>query len=459
MKLGFGAQLTVVNALVVGALLVGLTYTLNASTQTMVTQSLDRELMNRANGARRMPGPPRPAGVEGDRPPDGQRNGPRNPQDERFRPAFFRSGDQIKLQDRRGGETALRVRGPIYSTIAQPDARIRVLSVPLPEGDPRGEGMQIAIPLTEFDRMVAAQNRLAMGLVPLAILLAGAVGGFLARRAITPVRQLTQTAASVSDQDLTQRLAVNGTDELADLSRTFNAMLDRLSISFGEREALVHKLEALLEREKRMVGDATHELKTPLARIKLAASTALGADQNDEDRRYALGVVDKASDRMTELIQQLLTLARASETGPAHDRTTLDEVIRTVASEAGDPRLQLDLQAVTVAGAPSDWRVVIENLTANALRHTAHDGHVSWTLTPESLSIRDNGAGIPAEHLPHVTERFYRVDSARSRKDGGSGLGLAIVRAIVERQGGHMEIESQIDRGTTVTINLPPEKK
>jgi len=343
-----------------------------------------------------------------------------------------------------------------FSTIKLGEERLRVLSVPWTRDGELMGVVQVARALGEFDRLEAEQFRMLVTLLPLGLLAAGLGALFLTERALRPVRDMTDAAAQISAEDLSRRLEVKGHDELAQLASTFNAMIERLDKAF--------------EQQRRFTADASHELRTPLTRIKLTTSEALDGEHSVEEYVAALRITDRAADSMTRLVEQLLLLARAdggqlqvrSETMELN--AMLTEMVDALRRPDG-PQLGVDLPPVPVraSGDPVWLSSIVRNLVENALRHTPAGGRVTLSAEQQNgcaaIRVTDTGEGIPAEHLPHLTERFYRADAARSRSGsgskGGTGLGLAIVRTLVEAQRGAFEIASEPGRGTVATVWLP----
>jgi heavy metal sensor kinase len=339
-----------------------------------------------------------------------------------------------------------------YSTIAVAGERVRVLSVPwLRDGKIAG-AIQVARELGDYERLWSGQLRTLLALLPVALLVAAGGGFFLTDRALRPVHQVTDAAERIGAGDLSRRLEVQGKDELAKLAETFNGMIARL--------------EAAFEQQRRFTADASHELRTPLARIKVSTSMALAGEQSPEEYRTALRVADQAADAMSRLVQQLLLLARADagELPLEQERLDLADVLRQASAmvpEAQSAPLVWDLppEPLAIKGDADHLARVFVNLLENAIRHTPAGGQITLRACARGdtviAQVIDTGEGIPPEHLPHLGERFYRVDAARARKSGGSGLGLAISRNVVELHGGRLAIESELGRGTTVTVTLP----
>ncbi len=317
--------------------------------------------------------------------------------------------------------------------------------------------VQYATPLAETKRAIAGINQILIAMLPLALFVAGLGGYWLTERALRPVGRIAALAERISGENLAERLPVSGRDEFAQLASTINLSLDRLEVAF-------RALSEAMERQKRFTADASHELKTPLTAIKAQTSLALSTDRGAADYRDALAAVDRSADRMSNLIDDLLFLARGEAAKPCPESTELGPLVLEVAAEAipaAGPQvtLALDPKAKAVRATPTALRRILLNLLSNATRHSPTDGSIvvaSQRVGEETwIEIRDSGEGIAAEHLPHLGERFYRVDSARSRAAGGVGLGLSICRSLIEAEGGRLEIESEVGRGTTVRLRFP----
>ena len=325
---------------------------------------------------------------------------------------------------------------------------------------------QSIYPLTEAYRTIDGMNRVLLTLIPVALLLAGLGGALITDRALRPMRYIAQTAEQIGADDLSRRLPVAGEDEFARLASTFNAMLGRLETTFAQRAALVAQLEDLIEQQRRFTGDASHELRTPLTVIKANTSLLLPTEPTPAEWREAMEDIDRAASSMTRLVHDLLLLTRSDggQLGRNAAALPVAELLTRAAQnvgkaggaairvEAGDPSLAL-------CGNPDEISRLITNLLENAVRHTPEDGSIRLTAQNIGANVQiqviDTGVGIAPEHLPHLCERFYRVDAARSRPDGGTGLGLAIGKSIVEAHGGTLHFTSTLDKGTTVTIILP----
>lgn len=319
-----------------------------------------------------------------------------------------------------------------------------------------------AAPLVVQAVVSLAPNDMALGELLTVLLttgplaLAGALGGgyLLARKALAPVGRMAATAAEITASRLDRRLAAsNPDDELGQLARTLNDMIERLERSFSE--------------VRRFTADAAHELRTPLSMMRTAAEVALRSPRSPEQDGRVLEDLSEEIERLTRLVSQLLFLCREDvglPTGP-REAVRLDEVVREVAGHmqvmAEEKAVSLDVacgRPRLVQGDRDRLRQLLFNLLDNAIKYTPSGGKVSVRDVSSNgtagIAVSDTGIGIPAEHLPHVFERFYRVDPARGT-EGGTGLGLAICRSITEAHHGRLVIESEAGRGTSITLSLP----
>ena len=308
---------------------------------------------------------------------------------------------------------------------------------------------------TEKDFFDALQ-RLLFYTVAICFVLALAAGHFISVRILKPIREITWTARSIEVERLGRRLDVpRARDELAELARTFNRMLDRLQEGF--------------QQEQRFVSDASHELRTPLTVI-LGYSDMLSRwgreDRNTLDE--GITAIRSEAENMQQLIEKLLFLARADQKRQAVNKEPVDfaalladtmEKMQTVTTShevtlgTNDPAL--------VNGDPVLLRQLLRVFLENSLKYTPEGGHihVSSVGTADGsrvmVTIADDGIGIAPEHQPRIFDRFYRVDSSRTKETGGSGLGLSIARWIADRHNIEILLESAVDRGTKVTLRIP----
>jgi heavy metal sensor kinase len=333
--------------------------------------------------------------------------------------------------------------------------RQRVLAARVPFGG-RDFVVVLLAPLGPVDGELAQARGVLLAAGPVALLLSAALACWLARQALAPVDRLRRAAGAITADRLDQRLAArNPHDELGLLTQTINALIARLERSFTEI--------------RRFTADASHELRTPLTALRTQVEVALGKTLSPSELQQLLGGVLEELVRMSRLTDQLLTLSRRDAGVEQMNLTPVD--LLSVASgvvdamqplaEAKGLRLRLSGDRVRVAGDEGRLRQVVINLLDNALKYTPPGGSV-WVRVGARdrsalLTVEDTGPGIPPEHLPHVFERFYRVDKARSRAEGGTGLGLSIARSITQAHGGVIEIRSEAGRGTACTVTLPQE--
>jgi signal transduction histidine kinase len=293
----------------------------------------------------------------------------------------------------------------------------------------------------------------------IAVLLTALTGSLLARRIARPVENVERAAAAVCAGDLNQHVpAEGGIRELNSLGRAFNRMTESLRQSEQAKNSFV--------------ADVTHELRTPLTVIKGTIETLEdGALSDTAGRGPLLASMHRETDRLIRLVNGLLVLIRADAGTLNLSLRPLDlaEVARArcdhLAPLAARRRVQLAVKAERTAavpcvlGDPDRVSQVLDNLLDNAIRHSPEGSTVEVEIRRQAreceCAVHDQGPGIPAEHLPHIFERFYRVDSSRNRQSGGAGLGLAISRALVVAQGGRIEAESRVGEGTTVRFFLP----
>ena len=298
---------------------------------------------------------------------------------------------------------------------------------------------------------------------------AGAGGYFLSRRVLLPVDEITATAAQISASGLGARISVdNPHDELGRLAETLNTMLDRLDQSFAEL--------------KRFTADAAHELRTPLTLLRNQLEVSLRQPRSVNDYERALRSALDDTHRVCLLTEQLLELARhdgASNpvaSDPVPLAALLTDVVAQLDSQSRSKSVAIQLETtniqwmptdnetdeialtdgIAVAGDCSQLRRLFFNLLDNALKYSPTGGQVQiLSEGMVNITIADSGSGIPPEHLPHIFDRFYRVDSSRAATTGGTGLGLAICRSIVDAHNGTIDITSEPEQGTRATVSLP----
>lgn len=320
--------------------------------------------------------------------------------------------------------------------------------------------LQLSIQLQQ----ALAPARRSLGLLLFAALLAAIavslIGWRLANNISQPIKRLTTTASRLAQGDLSARVAPTGPPELQHLSETFNYMAGRLQDHMGEMQAFV--------------DNASHELRTPLTIVKLRSEALLnGALDDREVARQFVTEIDAEVDRLGKIVNDLLDLSRM-EAGLASKKrqplslnslaTETCETFNIRATRAGiELCLHAPEQLPDIMANEEQIRRVFYNLVGNAIQYTPRGGRVDVILTQDPktktvrLTVKDTGPGIAKEHIPHIFERFYRVEATRPRAGGskGSGLGLAIAKSIVENHGGKIGVSSRLGEGSTFWVDLP----
>jgi heavy metal sensor kinase len=322
------------------------------------------------------------------------------------------------------------------------------------------DGMPVTLVVARSEEPLRRELRelllvMALGL-PMAVALA-AVGGYaLARRALAPVARLADRARAITADRLDERLPVERPrDELGQMAVVFNETLGRLQRSF--------------EQLRRFTADASHELRTPLTAMKTVGEVGLGERREDGYYREVIGSMLEEVDRLTHLVDGLLTLSRADGGTVRLDRAPEDlgDIARDVAGQLGvlaeEKRQRLVVESGEHAVARVDralLRQALINLVDNAIKYSPKGGEVRIVVRDgaqgPSVEVSDTGPGIPPEHRARVFDRFYRIDRGRSRELGGTGLGLSIARWAVEANGGRLELASADHPGCTFRASFPP---
>lgn len=276
---------------------------------------------------------------------------------------------------------------------------------------------------------------------------------YVSGKALKPIHDLSKTLEKISANNLSEHISVvDQRDEVGSLTTSFNAMLDRLENAFS--------------MQKRFSADAAHELKTPLATIKTSMEVLqLDETPTIDDYKENLEITQMSTDRLIKVVEGLLTLtSECSEdfSNQIELKSFFFQIMNELQPTYQDKRIRIDLdlgQEYVTGNQVLLYRAFF-NLLENALKYNRKDGFVAITAlregTKTEISIRDSGIGIPVEERALIFEPFYRVDKSRSRLVGGSGLGLSIVKSIIERHKGEINVESELNEGTTFTVILSP---
>ena len=344
---------------------------------------------------------------------------------------------------------------PRFTELDTPEGRVRFHNYVIHDRSHRAYLVQVGTSLASVDSTREELLGTLLLIIPAGVLFAGLAGWWMARSALKPVQALTAGAREVNISRLDRRLPLRGTgDELDRLADTFNQVFERL--------------EAAVEQMRQFTDSISHELRTPLTALRGEAEVTLLRARSAEDYRQVLVSQLEEFDKLTRMINELLILARAEagEIRLEKKPTDLAAMVRSLAeamelvAASKNLQLQVDAPAPVVVAADAQWleRVVL-NLLDNAIKFTPAGGRIALEVKKEDgsgcLAVRDTGAGIPAEALPHIFDRFYRADPSRSREVDGAGLGLALVQWIVREHHGEVKVESEPGRGTCVVVRLP----
>jgi two-component system OmpR family sensor kinase len=327
---------------------------------------------------------------------------------------------------------------------------LRVVTVPLEiNGQVLGH-IQVATSLRTVDAAMDRLLKIMLIFGAATMLSALFLGDNLTIRALRPIDTIAQTARQITAaDDLGRRIPYESQDELGQLTKTFNQTLGRL--------------ERLFNAQRRFVADVSHEMRTPLTTIRgnISLMRRIGYDEE------SVSAIDGEAQRMTRLVEDLLLLAKADAGRLSLEKqlVELDTLVLEVYNQAhilSEDKVAVhlgQLDQAHVMGDPDRLKQLLLNLVSNGLKYTPEGGGVTLSLSRDDewvrVDVADTGVGIPAEDLPHIFDRFYRVDKARSRAMGGTGLGLSIAHWIAEAHGGQLSVVSEVGKGSTFTVKLP----
>jgi two-component system sensor histidine kinase MprB len=466
-----------VAALAVAVAVVGVATAAYVAVRSQLRDQIDTALADRAepftpSGARR--GGPPPGGDRGGPPPGGQRQGA--PPDGRRGPSpggpggdlgeaaaastapfggpsgyvqfvssagrVTRPADESSSLPANAHDKAIAARGTGRSVSDRHVKGIHLRVLTLGTGS-RG-AVQTARPLTEVDDVLSNLVLVLILIGVAGIAVAAGLGVVVARTALSPIARFTRrTEKLTANPDLSQRLEVEGSDELARLAGSFNATLDAL--------------ERSVEAQRHLVADASHELRTPIASLRANIQTLQEAQRLPQQERDSLraDIVDEL-DELTALVSDVVELARNVEAAETADDVRVDEIVKGQVERArrrsGDLVFHVDVEPTVVSGQPDRVNRAVSNLLANASKWSPRGGTVDVELKTGTLRVRDRGPGFDARDLPHVFDRFYRAGKDRTKP--GSGLGLAIVRQAAEAHGGFARAENAPGGGALLTVSF-----
>ncbi len=331
-------------------------------------------------------------------------------------------------------------------------ARVAVMPVRIGDGE---YFVAVAEPLRELTEQIEAIRRIFYFGLPTTLLVAGIGGFLLAKKSLSPMVEMSDQAKHITATNLQERLKVrNPGDELGRLAGVFNEMLSRLDHSF--------------ENMRQFMADASHELRTPLSIIRGEADVSLSQDRNENEYKESLTIIQDEARRLSRIVDDMLALARADagqhpvRAAEFYLNDLVEEACRSMQVLAARKGVMLTLapaEDLPFHGDEGMLRRLTLNLVDNAIKYTPSGGSVfvktEATRSMAKIIVKDTGVGIPAEAAPHVFERFYRVDTARSRADGGSGLGLAIAKWVAEAHDGSIDLTTLPGSGSIFTVSLP----
>ena len=326
-----------------------------------------------------------------------------------------------------------------WATASAGDTRVRVYVRPIQNG-----AVEVVQELAPIDAALAQTRLTLIAFAAGAILLAGALGAFVGRAALAPVKRLTTTVEEVTrTRDLSRRVAAKGGDELSRLGTSFDAMLGQLELS--------------LRSQRQLVSDASHELRTPLTSLRTNLELLERGQPDDPvERQQLLGDLVRQMERMTSLVHDLIEVARDEDTPMPFEELQLEEIVNEVVD---DMRFRYPKVRFNVSSTPSSINGVkvrvaraVTNLLDNAAKYSPPGATVEVGVANGEISVRDHGPGVAAEDAPRVFDRFWRSNDARHLP--GSGLGLSIVKDVAESHGGTVTLERPIDGGARFRLRL-----
>lgn len=358
-----------------------------------------------------------------------------------------------------------------YYNVYSPEFNATMTATLLPVTDKQGRKYLIMIhaPTHELMEITKATRTTGYGILLLFLVLGGVLGWYMARRIARPLVEMRKIALNMAKGDFSARLETRQNDELGDLAKTMNILSIRLRNTLGSLSRANTELTALLKQWKDFVADVSHELRTPLFLIQgYAEAIKDGIATDQKTRNEYLSVINKETLRLQKLVNDLLSIESGLplEKQPTNLYRLVSETVAPFEIAARDKKITIEVspdleQIGPVYVDPARLGEAVYNLVDNALKHTPVQGRIFISGVKHNgnaeITIADTGTGIARHHMPHLFDRFYRVDGARSRATGGTGLGLAIVKKIIDQHGGTIKVRSRLNHGTSFTISIPVE--
>lgn len=347
---------------------------------------------------------------------------------------------------------------PTFETfVLRGRSKIRQITIPvMKRGRFTRELIQVGAPLDSTVQTLSSISWMLWISLPVGLFLSVVFGYILTSRSLRPVRQLTDAASSLGADALNTRLPLpQAKDEIRELTCRFNEMTDRLDDAF--------------KRLRRFAGDVSHELRTPLTVLRGEAEFSLRKERTPDEYKAALQAIAKESIHMTEIVEELLLLARAQ--GKAINvaweefaiKRLVEDVFRSVQHFAKEKSIEIievnKSPDASMVGSQAYLVLVLKNLLQNAIKHSSTGKQVELSVSQNSVytffTVKDSGEGIPKAALQYVFDPFYRADTARNRKAGGAGIGLSLARALVQLHEGDIWVDSEEGKGAAFTIKIP----
>jgi len=365
-----------------------------------------------------------------------------------FQEIKYVSNERVLMNARKGKETREEIHAPGRTKT------FRIISTPFETGGELTHIIQIGTHLHFVRKNLSDFRNNTLAVLPV-ILILGALGGWvLARRSLSPIGYIASKAQSITSQNLSERLVLRGTrDEMDDLIRTINGMISRLESSF--------------KRMAEFTADVSHETKTPICAMRGEAEVLLSKRRSVEEYQEGLAHFIEQFDRLNQMINSLILLSKFDATqvelkmAPLRLDLLIEDICSLFQVLAEQKGIALDFRAaeeVTVMGDKVHLQQLFTNLIDNAIKYTSKGSiHITLEKNKEHilLKVQDTGIGIPSEEQENIFKRFYRVDKSRSRETGGVGLGLSISEWIVHAHHGRIEVNSELNKGSTFTVQLP----
>jgi heavy metal sensor kinase len=332
---------------------------------------------------------------------------------------------------------------------------LRMMNMQIHDQDGRPYILQLALSLQDVRTTLRNLLLIFAVLFPALVVVISILGYVFMKRVFLPVKKMVGVTKSITAEDLSLRLeSLDSRDEIGELAETLNEMISRLDHSFNQI--------------KRFSGDVSHELKTPLAKLRINAEIALRRERTEKEYRQVIKNMIEDAENLQKIIEDLLLLARMDSRSISISFATLAlhevffEVFEDTHLLAKHNNLALgfeEIEHVDIKGDHGLIKRLFTNLIINAVQYTPTGGEVVFSLHKENgyaeFAITDTGVGIPEDALPYIFDRFYRVDKSRSQETGGFGLGLSIAQKIAEVHRGHIIVQSSVGKGTTFQVSLP----